>query len=71
MALSETRGWDAAIDDAAAREVLSERSPEISIHTSRDLLRRAVSQGLIDSGGAQLVYDDMLEKHYRGPDTLF
>lgn len=71
MAIAESRTWSVAMDDRVAREVLGLRSPATPIFTSRELLRRAVAQGLIDSGCAQLVYDDMLAKDYRGPAELF
>lgn len=71
MAIAETRSWAVAMDDAVAREVLAERSPATTIVTSHGLLRQAVGRELIDSGSAQLVYDDMLAKGYRGPEQFF
>lgn len=71
MAIAERRGWSAVMDDGEARRVLSTRSPKTRIVTSRELLVRAVVQGMVDSGSAQLIYDDMLDKRYRGPATLF
>jgi predicted nucleic acid-binding protein len=71
IAIAESRAWTAAMDDALAREVLLRRSPGTGIVTTRDLLRRAVAQGALESPGAQLVYDDMLAKGYRGPPNLW
>jgi hypothetical protein len=72
IAVAETRGWDAALDDFAARNALSHRNPGIRIWTSRELLRQAVlARSLLDSAEAQIVYDDMLAEGYRGPATLW
>lgn len=71
IAISESRGWMAALDDALAREVLGRRSPGTAVVTTWDLLRRAVAQQLVDSAEAQLIYDDMLAKGYRGPPRLW
>jgi len=71
IAISENRGWTAALDDWLARDVLVQRSPGTSIVTTRDLLRRAAAQQLVDSAEAQLIYDDMLAKGYRGPERLW
>jgi predicted nucleic acid-binding protein len=71
IAISEKRGWTAAMDDALAREVLRRRSPGTAVVTTRELLRQAVAQGVLDSAGAQLVYADMLDKKYRGPPSLW
>lgn len=67
MAVAEARGWEAAIDDAAARRVLAELSPGTSVVTTRELLRRAVWNGLLDSNEAQAVYDAMIDRNYKGP----
>ena len=71
IAVAESRGWTAAMDDAVAREVLFRRSPGTSVVTTRELLRRAVAQSVLESPGAQLIYDDMLAKGYRGPPSLW
>jgi predicted nucleic acid-binding protein len=71
IAIAESRNWTAAMDDALAREVLLRRSPGTRIITTRELLRRAVAQELVDSAEAQLIYDDMLAKGYRGPPGLW
>jgi hypothetical protein len=71
VAGAESRNWTAAMDDALAREVLLRRSPGTRIITTRELLRRAVAQELVDSAEAQLIYDDMLAKGYRGPPGLW
>jgi predicted nucleic acid-binding protein len=71
IAIAESRTWTAAMDDALAREVLFRRSPGTGAVTTRDLLRRAVAQGMLESAGAQLIYDDMLAKGYRGPPNLW
>jgi len=71
IAISEKRGWTAAMDDALAREVLLRRSPGSGVVTTRELLRRAVAQGVLDSVEAQLVYADMLDTGYRGPRSLW
>jgi predicted nucleic acid-binding protein len=71
IAIAESRDWTAAMDDALARQVLLRRSPGTSVVTTRELLRRAVAQGVLDSLGAQLIYDDMLAKGYRGPPSLW
>jgi predicted nucleic acid-binding protein len=71
IAIAESRDWTAAMDDALARQVLLRRSPGTSVVTTRELLRRAVAQGVLDSPGAQLIYDDMLAKGYRGPPSLW
>jgi len=71
IAISESRSWTAAIDDALARDVLLRRSPGTRVITTRELLRQAVAQQLVDSAEAQLIYDDMLAKGYRGPPGLW
>lgn len=71
IAISESRGWTAGLDDALARQVLSERSPGTAVVTTRGLVRRAVGQELVDSAEAQLIYDDLLAKGYRGPARLW
>jgi len=71
IAIAETRRWDAALDDFAARTVLRHRNPGIQIRTSRDLLRQAVvARSLLDSAEAQSVYGDMLVEGYKGPARL-
>lgn len=71
IAIAESRAWTAAMDDALAREVLLRRSPGTGVVTTRGLLRRAVARGVLESPGAQLIYDDMLAKRYRGPPSLW
>jgi predicted nucleic acid-binding protein len=71
IAIAESRSWTAVIDDALARDVLLRRSPGTRVITTRELLRRAVAQQLVDSAFAQLIYDDMLAKGYRGPPGLW
>jgi predicted nucleic acid-binding protein len=71
IAVSENRGWTAALDDALARDVIAHRSPGVSVTTTRGLLRRGVAQQLLDSAEAQLIYDDMLGTGYRGPSGLW
>jgi predicted nucleic acid-binding protein len=71
IAIAESRSWTAAMDDALAREVLLRRSPGTGVVTTRELVRRAVAQDLLDSAEAQLIYDDMLAKGYRGPPGLW
>jgi predicted nucleic acid-binding protein len=71
IAIAEHRGFRAVMDDGPARRVLNERSPGHEIMTTRDVLRVAASEQVIDSAEAQLVYDDMLAEGYRGPDQLW
>jgi predicted nucleic acid-binding protein len=71
IAIAESRNWTAAMDDALARDVLLRRSPGTRVITTRELLRQAVAQQLVDSAEAQLIYDDMLAKGYRGPPGLW
>jgi predicted nucleic acid-binding protein len=72
IAIAESRGWAAALDDAGARRGVQYRSPATTVSTSRELLRRAVvDDGLLDSAEATIVYDDMRAKGYRGPPSLW
>jgi len=71
IAIAESRSWTAVMDDALARDVLLRRSPGTGVLTTRELLRRAVAQDLLDSAEAQLIYSDMLSKGYRGPPGLW
>lgn len=71
IAIVEHRGYRAVIDDGAARRVLKERSPGHEVMTTREVLRVAATQRVIDSLGARLVYDDMLAEGYRGPVELW
>lgn len=71
IAIAESRGYRAVIDDGPARRVLDERSPGHKIMTSRDVLRAAAFDQLIDSTAAELIYDDILAEGYRGPDTVW
>jgi hypothetical protein len=70
IAIAGARGWDAALDDAPARQALAQRCPGTAVFTTRELLRRAVPDQLT-SGEAQLIYDDMRAKGYRGPPSLW
>jgi predicted nucleic acid-binding protein len=65
IAVAVERGWSAAIDDAEARRILS------ACFTTRELLRRAVAEDVIQSPDAQIVYHDMLAKRYKGPSDLW
>jgi predicted nucleic acid-binding protein len=71
IAIAERRDWTAAMDDGLAREVLLRRTPGTRVVTTRDLVHRAVAQELLNSAEAQLVYLDMVEKGYRGPQGLW
>jgi hypothetical protein len=71
LSIAEQRDWTAVIDEWAAREVLHTISPAIPILTSRDVVRMATYQGLIDSGTAEGLYMDMLDLGYRGPPDLW
>lgn len=71
IAIAEHRGYRAVIDDGAARRVLKERSPGHEVMTTREVLRVAATQRVIDSLEARLVYDDMLAEGYRGPVELW
>lgn len=71
IALAEARVYPVILDEAHGRRVLNARSPGTPVETTRDVLRRAVAQGELDSGSAQIIYDDMLSKGYRGPQDLF
>ncbi len=71
IAIAEARGLPVAIDDGHARRVLEERSPQTSISTTWNLLRRAAIAQLITSGDAEVVYADMLAASYRGPPKLW
>jgi predicted nucleic acid-binding protein len=71
IAIAESRGYRAVMDDGLARRVINERSPGHDVMTTRDVLRVAASEQLIDSAEAQLVYDDMLAEGYRDPNVLW
>lgn len=70
IAIAEARAWSAVMDEATGREVLGHRSPGTPVHTTRDLLRRAVSVALVGSVEADLIYRDMRGAGYRGPQDL-
>jgi predicted nucleic acid-binding protein len=71
IAIAECRSWTAVMDDALAREVLLRRSPGTVVVTTRELVRRAVGQDLLDGPEAQSLYDHMLARGYRGPPGLW
>lgn len=72
IAIAESRGYRVVMDDGPARRVLKERSPGHDVETTRDVLRVAVTeQELISSAEAQIVYGDMIEGGYRGPQSLW
>ncbi|HYV01462.1 MAG TPA: hypothetical protein VEM93_03875 [Actinomycetota bacterium] len=71
IAIAECRSWTAVMDDALARGVLLRRSPGTVVVTTRELVRRAVGQDLLDSVEAPSLYDHMLARGYRGPPGLW
>jgi len=71
IAIAETRGWDAIMDDAAARRALQHRAPSVSIHTTRDILRMSVEQDLVSRSEAEDIYLSMRDKRLIGPDELW
>jgi predicted nucleic acid-binding protein len=72
IAIAETRGWAAVMDDAAGRRVLSERSPGCDVVTTRQIIRLAVTElELLDSSEAQIIYDSIRAEGYRGPSSLW
>jgi predicted nucleic acid-binding protein len=71
IAIAECRSWTAVMDDALARGVLLRRSPGTVVVTTRELIRRALGQDLLDSVEAQSLYDHMLARGYRGPPGLW
>jgi predicted nucleic acid-binding protein len=71
LSVAEERDWTAVIDEWAGREVLHAISPATPILTSRDIVRMATYQALIDSGTADGLYMDMLDLGYRGPPELW
>lgn len=71
MAIAMTRRWTAVVDDGAARYVLNQMSPGTPIVTSQVLLRTAVTRELLDSAEAQIIYNDLLNGGFRGPDNLW
>jgi len=70
IAIAETRGWDAIMDDAAARRALHHRVPSARIHTTSDILRSSVEQDLLSRVEAEAVYLGMKDKGFFGPDGL-
>lgn len=72
IAIAETRGWAAVMDDAAGRRVLSERSPASPVATTRQVIRLAVTEyEFLDSNEAQILYDAIRADGYRGPSSLW
>jgi predicted nucleic acid-binding protein len=71
VAVAESRGWAAVMDDAAGREAFHDKVPAATILTSRELLRAGVGEGLLTSPEADLVYADLIEGRYRGPQSLW
>lgn len=71
IAIAESRGWTAVIDDRAGREGLALRAPEVPVMTTRELLRAAALEGLISSSEAEEIYAQMRARGYRGPDNLW
>lgn len=70
IALAEHRGWAAAMDEGAGRRVLGLRVPTARTYTCVDLLRAAVPK-LIKKTEASAIYEEMLDRHYRGPASLY
>ncbi len=70
IAIAEEREWVAVIDDWEGRMVLQELSPSTRSITTRDFLRAAVFEQVIDTGAAGRIYRAMLEAGYRGPSNL-
>jgi predicted nucleic acid-binding protein len=71
IAIAESRGWTAVIDDRAGREALALRASGALVMTTRELLRAAALEGLISSSEAEKIYAQMRAKGYRGPDNLW
>jgi predicted nucleic acid-binding protein len=71
IAIAESRGWRAILDDAGARNALKHRNPAAQVQTTVDLLRAAAAQGLLLTADAETVYAEMRAKGYRGPDRLW
>lgn len=71
VAVCENRGLAAVIDDAAGRAAYGDKLPAGTVLTSRELLRAGVSEGVLTSPEAELIYADLLEGGYRGPDSLW
>lgn len=71
MAIAMSRGWCAVIDDGAARHALQHLSPRTQIATGQILLRKAVVDELVDSAEALIIYSDLLNGGFRGPDDLW
>jgi len=71
VAVAETRDLAAVMDDAAGRAAFDDKVPAGTVLTSRELLRAGVGAGLLTSPEADLVYADLLEGRYRGPDSLW
>ena len=72
IAIAESRGWAAVLDDGAARAVLAERAPGCEIATTRQVIRLAVTEHeLLDSSAAQILYDSIRADGYWGPSSLW
>jgi hypothetical protein len=71
VAIAESRGFAAVIDDAGGRAAFYDKVPEGTVLTSRELLRAGVGEEMLTSPEADLVYADLLEGGYRGPDSLW
>jgi hypothetical protein len=71
VAIAESRGLAAVIDDAAGRAAYHDKVPAGTVLTSRELLRAGVSDAILTSPEADLVYSDLLEGRYRGPASLW
>jgi hypothetical protein len=71
VAVAEGRGWAAVIDDAAGRAAFADKVPIGTVLTSRELLRAGVADGVLTSPEAELIYADLREGRYRGPDSLW
>lgn len=70
LAIVEHRGGTAVLDEDAARRILADRIQGARCRTSRDLLNEAVARRLITTDQADITYQDMLAKGYRGPAHL-
>ncbi len=71
IALVESRGWTAIMDDAAGRQTLTMRAPNGACLTTADLLHRAAFQDHVSSARAEELYQAMRQLGYRGPEKLW
>ena len=71
IAIAESRDWIAVMDDREGLRVLQGLSPSTRSMTTTDLLRKAVYDQIIDTGEADVVYEQMLDKGYWGPTSLW